>query len=62
MNFKQLLTWTSRSLGIQIQRYHAKFHLRLVSLTPEKTPHGIVLIAYIFDPFVRKKPEAASYA
>jgi len=62
MNFKQLLTWTSRSLGIQIQRYHAKFHPGVVSLPPKSRPRGTVLIAYILDPFVRKKNEAVSVA
>jgi glycosyltransferase involved in cell wall biosynthesis len=62
MKLKRLFVNTSRALGIQIQRYHAKYRSGCASLTPEGTPRGAVLIAYILDPFLRKKHETISTA
>jgi len=60
MMLKRLFIKTSRTLGIQIQRYHAKYRSGCASLTPEGPPRGVVLIAYILDPFLREKHESIS--
>lgn len=62
MRLKTLLAGTTRAFGFQVRRYHPGFHTGVVSLIPEATPRGAVLISYVLEPFVRGKNEAISLA
>jgi glycosyltransferase involved in cell wall biosynthesis len=51
---RPLLKGVTRALGIEVKRHRPKFLPGVVSLRPEGTPRGIVLLAYILEPFQRR--------
>jgi glycosyltransferase involved in cell wall biosynthesis len=54
MMFKRLFIQTTRTLGLNVGRYRPEFQPGIVSLHPEGAPRGIVLLAYILEPFQRQ--------
>ncbi len=60
MKLKRLLVQTIRTLGLDIGRYRPEFPPGFVSLRPDGTPKGSVLLAYILEPFRRQQGEPVS--
>jgi len=57
---KPLLTSATRALGIELKRYKPEFPLDCVSLRPDGTPKGSVLLAYILEPFQLQRDKTVS--
>lgn len=52
---RPLLKGVTRALGIDLKRHRPEFPPGVVSLRPDGTPRGIVLLAYILEPFQRRQ-------
>jgi len=63
MRLKKLFVQTTHALGLDIGRYRPEFPPGVVSLRPDYTPKGSVLLAYILEPFQRQqgKPVPTSH-
>ena len=51
---RPLLRSAARALGIDLKRHRPEFSTGMVSLRPQGTPRGNVLLAYILEPFQRQ--------
>jgi len=60
---KPLLKRATRALGVDLKRHRPEFPPGVVSLRPDGAPSGIILLAYILEPFQRQqgKPVATSH-
>jgi glycosyltransferase involved in cell wall biosynthesis len=60
---KPLLKSATRSLGVDIKRRRPEFSSGIASLRPDGAPRGIVLLAYILEPFQHQqgKPISTSH-
>ena len=57
---RPLFKRATRALGVDLKRYRPEFPLGVVSLRPDGAPRGIVLLAYILEPFQREPGEPVS--
>lgn len=57
---RPLLKSATRALGIDITKHRPEFPAGMASLRPESTPRGIVLLAYILEPFQRQPGKSVS--
>jgi glycosyltransferase involved in cell wall biosynthesis len=60
---KPLLKSATRALGVDVRKHRPEFPAGMVSLRPDGAPKGIVLLAYILEPFQRQpgKPISTSH-